>query len=280
MTSLHILREAVSQVSATRKYLIGLGDGEAVETVHMDFGKRQTVCISTQVGCAVGCSFCATGMMGLKRNLTAGEIVGQIHLLRHSLNLPISNIVFMGMGEPFHNYDEVMKATRLLTDSDGYGISMRRLTISTSGVVPAIRKFTLEDLPVKLAISLGSLDDSVRDQLMPINKRYPVKALFAALEDYARTTRHRITFEYVLLKGINDREEDVRMLRKRLGSLPSKLNLIVYNPTDSEFQGTPKDEFLRFYEHFLDAPFPVTFRQNMGTDIDAACGQLWTQAGQ
>jgi len=277
ITRMAVIREKRSRDGRTRKFLVKLEDDQKVEAVHMDFGSRQTVCVSTQVGCAVGCSFCATGRMGLIRNLTAGEIVGQIYLLRHQLKLEISNVVFMGMGEPFHNYEAVMKAVSILTADEGYGLSQRRITISTVGIIPGIERLSREILKPKLAVSLVSPREETRNRLVPINQRYPLRDLFAALARYAKTSRHRITFEYVLLQGVNDSPADARLVEEWLRPLPAKLNLIVYNPTGKDFQPSTKDTFKRFYEAFLKAPFPVTFRENMGTDIDAACGQLWTR---
>jgi 23S rRNA (adenine2503-C2)-methyltransferase len=278
VTNMRILKESHSQIEVTSKFLIQLEDGQSVEAVYMEFEERSTVCVSTQVGCAVGCPFCATGSMGLRRNLTAGEIVGQLHLLRKELQLQFSNVVFMGMGEPFHNYDAVMQALGIMTDPEGYGLSARRITVSTAGVIPRIRDFALAEVKAKLAISLSSPRNEIRDELVPLNRTYPLKDLFDALRFYASHTRHRITFEYVLLKGVNDSAEDARLLRKMLGQLPSKLNLIVYNETGGDFTSTSREDFIKFYERFLDAPFPVTFRENRGGDIEAACGQLWTRS--
>jgi len=278
VTNMRILKESRSQTEATVKFLMQLEDGQSVEAVYMEFEERSTVCVSTQVGCAVGCPFCATGRMGLRRNLTAGEIVGQLHLLRKEFQLQFSNVVFMGMGEPFHNYEAVMQALAIMTDPEGYGLSARRITVSTAGVIPRIRDFAHAQVKAKLAISLSSPRDEVRDELVPLNRSYPLKELFEALRYYASHTRHRITFEYVLLKGVNNSEEDARLLRKLLGQLPSKLNLIVYNETGGDFTSTSREDFINFYERFLDAPFPVTFRENRGGDIEAACGQLWTRS--
>lgn len=278
ITNMQILKESQSQTEATSKFLIQLEDGESIETVYMEFEERSTVCVSTQVGCAVGCPFCATGQMGLRRNLTAGEILGQLHLLRQELQLEFSNVVFMGMGEPFHNYDAVMQALEIMTDTEGYGLSARKVTVSTAGVIPRIRDFALAPVKAKLAISLSSARNEVRDKLIPLNRKYPLEELFEALRYYASHTRHRITFEYVLLKGVNDSAEDARLIRKILGQLPAKLNLIVYNETEGDFTSTSRADFIKFYERFLDAPFPVTFRENRGSDIEAACGQLWTRS--
>ncbi len=280
ITRLRVLQENRSRLDATRKFLIGLEDELSVEAVHMQFEERSTVCISTQVGCAINCPYCATGRMGLLRNLSVGEIVGQLHLLRHGLELPFTNVVLMGMGEPFHNYDAVMQALTIMCDAEGYGLSQRRLTVSTAGVAPRIRDFAVAPVKAKLAVSLSSPRDEVRDELVPLNRQYPLAELFAALEFYAARTRHRVTVEYVLLKGVNDTPADARFLRKRLGAIPAKLNLIVHNPATGDYPAATKEDFLPFYERFLDAPFPVTFRQNMGGDIDAACGQLWTRSNR
>ncbi|MBL7033198.1 MAG: 23S rRNA (adenine(2503)-C(2))-methyltransferase RlmN, partial [Candidatus Delongbacteria bacterium] len=278
VTAMQVRQESHSRLDSTRKFLMQLADDQSVEAVYMEFEGRNTVCISTQVGCAVGCPFCATGRMGLRRNLEPGEIIGQLHLLRHQLKLSFTNVVFMGMGEPFHNYEAVMQALAIMTDPEGYGLSARRITVSTAGVAPRIREFAEAPVKAKLAVSLSSPRDAVRNKLVPLNRRYPLAELFDALHYYAARTRHRITFEYVLLRGINDSAADAKLLRSLLGQLPAKLNLIVYNTTGEEYASATREDFIPFYERFLDAPFPVTFRENRGGDIDAACGQLWTRS--
>jgi len=267
-------RRVRSQVSNCEKFLFRLADGARVEAVWMGFEKRSTLCVSTQVGCALDCAFCATATMGFRRHLGAAEIVQQVLWVTSQDGLQLSNVVFMGMGEPLHNYDNVAEALRLLNDQRGLALSRRRMTVSTAGLVPQIRRMTADDLPCKLAVSLNAVTDEKRTRLMPINRKYPLDQLFAACKEWTERTGQRVTFEYILMEGVNDGPEDIRGLRARLSRLPSKLNLIYYNPTERGFRSSGQEIYQRFYDHLQNAPFAVTLRQNMGTDIDAACGQL------
>lgn len=267
-------RRVRSAVSNCEKFLFRLADGARIEAVWMGFERRSTLCVSTQVGCALDCAFCATATMGFRRHLSAAEIVQQVLWVNAQEGLQLSNVVFMGMGEPLHNYDNVARALRLLHDNRGLGLSRRRMTVSTAGLVPQIRRMAEEDLPCKLAVSLNAVTDEKRSRLMPINRKYPLDDLFAACKDWTERTGQRVTFEYILMEGVNDTREDIRGLRARLSRLPCKLNLIYYNPTERGFQSSGAEIYQRFFADLQTAPFAVTLRQNMGTDIDAACGQL------
>jgi 23S rRNA (adenine2503-C2)-methyltransferase len=263
-----------SQNSNCEKYLFELSDGNLIETVWMGFEKRNTLCVSTQAGCAFGCKFCATATLGLKRHLTNSEIMQQLFYVVGVLEKPVSNIVFMGMGEPLHNYDNVVLAIRQMNDMSGMALSRRRMTVSTVGLVPEIIRLAEEDVPCKLAVSLNAVFDSKRSELMPINRKYNLDSLFRACKTYTEITSQRVTFEYVLMEGENDKSLDLRELKARLSRLPSKLNLIHYNQTDRGFTRGTDILFKKFFDKMENAPFPVTLRQSMGTDIAAACGQL------
>jgi len=278
IVELEAVRRARSAVSDCEKFLFRLRDGLHVEAVWMGFERRATLCISTQVGCALGCSFCATATMGLKRHLTSAEIVQEVLWTTAQPGREITNLVLMGMGEPLHNYDQVVAALRLLNDPQGIGLGRRKMTVSTAGLVPQILRLAEEDAPCKLAVSLNAVDDAKRDALMPINRKWNLDALFAACKTYTELTGQRVTFEYILMEGVNDGPEDVRGLRGRLSRLPSKLNLIYYNPTERGYRSSGAEIYQRFFRELETAPFPVTLRRNMGTDIAAACGQLLVRA--
>ncbi|MBM3204581.1 23S rRNA (adenine(2503)-C(2))-methyltransferase RlmN [Candidatus Uhrbacteria bacterium] len=263
----------------TMKTILACADGKKIEAVlmcHED--ERNTVCISSQVGCAMACSFCATGTMGLKRNLTRDEIVEQvIHYARvlKAQGERVSNVVFMGMGEPMHNMDEVMAAIRVLNDQTGFCLGARHISISTCGVVPGILRLADEPLQVNLAISLHSAIDEVRSKIMPVNKAYPLVKLMDAVRIYMEKTNRKVMFEYLLLKGINDREQDAvalaNLLRNRLRL--SHVNLIKYHQTEA-FQGTERPDRIAFLDRLHELGIPATHRITFGEDIDAACGQL------
>jgi len=274
VVELDVLRRQRSLVSDCEKFLFRLPDGHKVEAVWMGFERRRTLCVSTQVGCALDCAFCATATMGFRRHLTAAEIVQQVLWVNAQPGLELSNLVFMGMGEPLHNYDNVARALRVLHDNRGLGLSRRRMTVSTAGLVPQIRQLCRDDLPCKLAVSLNAVHDELRSRLMPVNRKWPLDELFTACKEWTEATGQRVTFEYILMEGVNDRPEDIRGLRARLSRLPCKLNLIYYNPTERGFQSSGEAVYQRFFQELQTAPFAVTLRKNMGTDIDAACGQL------
>jgi 23S rRNA (adenine2503-C2)-methyltransferase len=284
------IEHIASSKDGTKKYLFGLGDGNRIESVLLkDETGRKTVCISTQAGCPLNCAYCATGQMGFKRNLAPSEIIGQVYLIAEK-NPDISNLVFMGMGEPFLNYDNVLESIRILTSNDGANFGQRKITISTCGIPEGIRKFADEKLQVRLAVSLNSANDKVRSRLMPVNRKYPLDLLHEAISHYQKKTGRRITLEYVMLDGVNDRHEDLKDLRKFCEGLDVHINLIPFNPFD-ETQGKPFDETqgkpfgkqfrpskLETIHHFLNglaaAKINAVMRRSKGTDILAACGQL------
>lgn len=276
-----VLQTQVSQ-DGTTKFLIQLGDGQTVECVTIVQGKYLTACLSSQVGCNVGCPFCATGLSGFRRNLTAAEIVDQFLIMQHAVQQGalrgfsshdrISRIVFMGMGEPLLNYDAVLKSIEILNRQ--VGIGLRRITVSTSGVLPGIRRLMEEERDYNLAISLHSVRPEVRDKLVPINRKYTLPELLALAKEYAEKTGRRITFEYTLLQGHNTSSEDARLLAQALKGIHCHINLIAYNPVDSPFQAPPRQEIQTFQAQVEAAGFPVTLRQNHGQDDMSACGQL------
>ena len=262
----------------TIKFRVELPQGGSVESVHMVQSERVTLCISSQVGCALDCDFCLTGRMGLQRQLTPGEIVGQVGAIRADRGLwerPF-NVVFMGMGEPLHNYDAVMAAIAILTDPDGFGLSRKRITVSTVGLAPAIERLAREPLRPRLAVSLNATDDAVRDRLMPVNRRYPLKRLLAACREYRRITGEAFTFEYVLLEGVNDREEDARRLISIVRRHGSRLNLIPFNPVPGWLPYRPpaRERVLALRDRLLAEGLAVSVRWSRGAGARAGCGQL------
>jgi 23S rRNA (adenine2503-C2)-methyltransferase len=262
----------------TVRYLLLLADGKEVEAVYMPEERRKTLCISTQAGCAVDCKFCLTGVMGFLRNLTAGEIVGQVLRLCNENHWPAGekvNLVFMGMGEPMLNYDNVLAAIRLLADPDGIGISTARMTLSTAGVVPGIERLGKEQMRPKLAVSLNAPTDEVRNRIMPINRKWPIAELLRACREFPLRSREKLTFEYVLLEGVNDSPEDAKNLARVVRPLPCKVNLIGLNPgPELPFQ-TPSDEVVLAFQQILKKAGVAAFiRKPRGRDIFAACGQL------
>lgn len=268
----------------TRKFLFDVGQGNAVETVFIPEAERGTLCISTQAGCALECAFCSTGRQGFNRNLSAAEIIGQLWQANRVLGaLPaeeriISNIVLMGMGEPLANFDQVVPALRLMLDDHAYGLSRRRVTVSTAGIVPAIDRLAAA-CPVALAVSLHAPNDGLRDVLVPINRKYPLRDLMAACSRYLEyAPRDFITFEYVMLGGVNDSDEHARQLVSLVSEVSCKFNLIPFNPfPGAGFNGSPVTRVRRFAEILSQAGFVTTTRKTRGDDIAAACGQL---AGQ
>jgi 23S rRNA (adenine2503-C2)-methyltransferase len=262
----------------TRKTLFKLFDGHLIETVLMRYDKRRTLCISTQVGCAMGCVFCATGQMGFKRNLSSGEIVAQVMYYArrlHAEHQKVTNIVVMGMGEPFHNYDNTMAAVDRLNDSDGFNFGARRFTISTVGLVPMIKRFANERRQVNLAISLHAADDALRLSMLPVNKRYNLDELLTACRDYVEKTGRRITFEWALINGVNDTPEQARKLGVLLKGLLCHVNAIPLNPTEGyKEKSTTRDRAMKFKEILEKSGVPCTIRIRRGIDINAGCGQL------
>lgn len=274
LNSLKILKVTGDRSAATRKFLLECQDGEKIEAVLMREQKRITICLSSQIGCALGCEFCATGTMGIIRNLTAGEIVAQYLLLLNESEKPITNVVFMGMGEPFLNYNNVIKAADLLNHSDGINLGARHITISTAGIVPQIRQFAKEKQRYKLAISLNSSTQEQRLNTMPIAKKYPIDKLIESVKDYYNARRKLVTFEYVLLAGENDSMLDAQRLINLIGNLPCKLNVIPYNEIGGKFKRPNDEKISDFLGNFSNAPFTVTTRWSKGADINAGCGQL------
>lgn len=257
----------------TKKYLFRLSDGESIEVVRipMDEG-RATLCISTQVGCAMGCQFCLTGTFGLVRNLTVAEIVNQVCAAQ--ADAPITNIVLMGMGEPLHNLNNVVAALQILFLDDGLGFGSRRVTLSTSGLVPEIKALA-EQVKVQLAVSLNASTDEVRDRLMPINKKYPLAVLIAACRDYTHKTRQTITFEYILISEVNDSLADAKRLVKLLHGLRCKINIIPFNEHEAADFKCPSEETITAFQSYLMQRQIITMRRaSKGQDISAACGQL------
>jgi 23S rRNA (adenine2503-C2)-methyltransferase len=270
-------------VDGTRRYLLRLEDSRTVEAVLMPEEDRRTVCISTQVGCAVGCRFCMTALMGLERNLTAGEIVGQVLEVARDNDLAVEgerlNIVMMGQGEPLLNLPDVVKATRILADPAGVGLSPRRITLSTSGIVPKMAELGREPVRPKLAISLNASTEEMRRELMPITRKYPLADLLAACRVYPLRPWERLTFEYVLLKGVNDSDADARRVVRLLANLNCKLNLIALNPGPEIPFETPATPRVTAFQEIVRRSLPCFVRQPRGRDVFAACGQLRRVAG-
>jgi 23S rRNA (adenine2503-C2)-methyltransferase len=275
------VRAETSAADGTRKWLLDVGTGNAVETVFIPEAARGTLCISSQAGCALECSFCSTGRQGFNRNLTADEIIGQLWLAnralgrRQGVERPITNVVMMGMGEPLANFDNVVAAMRLMLEDCAYGLSRRRVTLSTSGLVPAIDRLR-DTLPVALAVSLHAPNDRLRDELVPINRKYPIRDLLAACVRYIeKAPRDFIMFEYVMLDGVNDRPAHARELASIVADVPCKLNLIPFNPfPNSGYARSTAQAVTRFRDMLLEAGITTTIRKTRGDDIDAACGQL------
>lgn len=266
-----------SPASKTKKILLALEDGELVECVSIPARDRKTFCLSTQVGCAVKCSFCATGLSGFGRNLSPGEIVEQaLYFLREDdLGDASPNIVFMGMGEPFRNYDATIKAVRLLMNKDGLGIGARRITVSTVGEVDGIERFAQEDWQVRLSISLHAANDALRDKLVPLNRRYNIARLLEAVQSYTALSGRQVTFEWTLLEGVNDSERDAAELVERVRGMKASVNLIPHNPVKGVSYRAPSIRSCEsFRDHLTRSGVKATLRAERGGDIDAACGQL------
>jgi len=272
------LRSQRSEDGGTEKVLLGLADRQTIETVLMSYDGRQTVCVSSQVGCQLGCSFCATGVGGWNRNLSAGEIVEQVlyyaRLLKMSATT-VSHVVYMGMGEPFLNEDAVLRSIALLNDPTALNLGARRITISTVGIVPGIQRLTQQDLPVGLAVSLHAPTDELRAVLMPINRRYPLGTLLRACREYADKTRRRVTFEYAMIDGVNDGLAEADALGRLLHALLCHVNLIPLNPVpELPYRSSPHDRILAFERRLRERGVNATLRLSRGTDIQAGCGQL------
>lgn len=276
--SLPVVESLLGNVSSdTHKFVLRLRDGEVVECVSMRTERRLTMCLSSQIGCALKCSFCATGLMGLRRNLDAGEIVAQVMAMgeHHGWKDERFNLVFMGMGEPLVNYEPVVAAIRVLREPRGLNIGARRITVSTSGVVPQMRRLADEGLALGLALSLHATTDAVRDELVPINRKWPIAEVLETAREYGRKTGRRVTLEYTLIAGVNDSAEDAERLCAFARGLPSKINLIPYNPVPGLPWKRPSPESVTAFAESLYPRAPaVTVRNTMGGEIWAACGQL------
>jgi 23S rRNA (adenine2503-C2)-methyltransferase len=268
----------------TRKMRLVTSDGRSIETVLIPDGDKMTQCISSQVGCALDCQFCATAKLGLTRNLSAGEIVDHVYLAKALLadeqpGQRITNIVYMGMGEPLHNFDQVMQSLKILTSDLGANLSHRRITVSTVGLVPGIRKLGKQELRPNLAVSLNASCNEVRDEVMPINKKYPIEVLLQTLREFPLEKRRRITFEYVLLAGVNDSNEDAERVARLLRGMPCKLNIIPFNPHPLAPYKRPSPEAIdRFQMRVRELGLATYLRTPRGDDISAACGQLANRA--
>ena len=279
----NVKREELSS-DGTRKWLLDVGTGNAIETVYIPETDRGTLCISTQAGCVLDCAFCSTGKQGFNRNLSIAEIIGQLWWANHEIgkdtngNWPITNVVMMGMGEPLLNFDNTVSALRLMLDDNAYGLSRRRVTVSTSGIVPAMDRLR-EECAVALAVSLHAPNDDLRNVLVPVNRKYPLHELMAACQRYLeKAPRDFITFEYVMLEGVNDREKDARELIALVRDVPCKFNLIPFNPfPQAPYKRSGADAVRRFKDILMQADIVTTTRKVRGDDIAAACGQL---AGQ
>lgn len=276
------LQETNAEVGGTAKLLFKTQENHFIEAVLIPEGERQTLCISSQAGCPLDCKFCATGLMGYKKNLTSGEIIDQFFLASEKSSVPVTNIVFMGMGEPLLNYKEMVKALRIFGEEKTQGISLKKITVSTAGIAPKIREFAETGLKVKLALSLHSCFDDVRNEIMPINKKYSLDETIDAVHYYAKTTKTRITFEYVMLKNVNDRAEDIKALAKLVHRIPSKINVIPFNSLKhmnpdgiaATLEPTPSEEIEKFADALREKGVTVMVRNTQGNEIAAACGQL------
>lgn len=270
-----VVREQVSKVDGTHKYLWQLHDGDCVESVLMRYEHGNTVCVSTQVGCRMGCAFCASGLLGLKRHLSAGEILDQILFIQEDSGLPVNNIVLMGTGEPLDNYDNVLKFLHLVSCPDGINIGQRHISLSTSGLADRIEQLADEKLQITLSISLHAPDDESRSSMMPVNRSYPIERLMKACNYYFDTTGRRISYEYAMARGKSDRPWQAEMLAALLKGRPSHVNLIPLNPVkESPLQPSSPQAVRRFQQILQKHGVTATVRRKLGPDIDASCGQL------
>ena len=275
LTAPAVARKQVSAKDGTIKYLWRLGDGHCVESVLMRYHHGNTVCISSEVGCAMGCAFCASTRGGLVRRLLPSEMLDQVLFTQRDSGLPVSNIVLMGIGEPLDNYDNVRRFLTLVNDPEGMNIGMRHISLSTCGLVPGIDRLAGEDLQLTLSVSLHAPDDEVRSRLMPVNRRYPIDELLAACRRYFETTGRRISFEYAMIDGLNDTPEMANTLIRRLRGLPAHVNLIPLNRIEeSPLQPSARQAVAAFQKALTDAGITATVRRTLGSDIDASCGQL------
>jgi len=273
-----VVKTLLSSDHQTTKLLLQLHDQETIEAVVMRYARRNTACISAQVGCAMACKFCATGQSGFTRDLATGEIVDQVLTaarLLHGESAHLSNVVFMGMGEPLANYEATLEAIRILNDPRGFGLGARSFTVSTVGIIPGIRRLSQENLQVNLAVSLHTADETLRSQLVPINHRYPVAEIVRACRAYVRATHRRVTFEIALIGEVNDSDAHAKQVAEALHGILCHVNIIPFNAiAGSDWQSSP-NERVQAYAHIIESVgYPVTIRQSRGADIQAACGQL------
>lgn len=275
LANVKIVKKFVSQIDGTVKYVYELFDGEYIESVLMKYEHGYTVCISTQVGCRMGCSFCASGLDGLYRNLTASEMLAQITKAQIDNNIRVSNIVMMGMGEPLDNFDNSIKFLQLVSHDDGLNIGLRHISLSTSGVVSGIEKLAKYNFPITLSISLHAPNDKIRDSMMRVNKKWNVDTLLKACKEYQKVTTRRISFEYALIEGVNDTNECADELARKLKGIMCHVNLIPANPVkENSFKKPNTQKILRFKERLIYNGINATVRRTLGADIDASCGQL------
>ena len=279
--NLTIAEKYVSSIDETRRYLLQLDDGNFIESVLMKYHHGYTICISSQVGCAMGCAFCASTRGGKVRNLTAGEIIGQVLVVQNDLGERISNIVMMGIGEPLDNFDEVQRFLKTVNHSMGLHIGHRHISLSTCGLVPRIRELADMDLQITLSVSLHAANNEKRSQIMPVNRKYPIEELLDACRYYSKKTNRRISFEYTLIQGVNDTPEEAKSLRKLLKGMLCHVNLIPVNPVaGTGFQQSGRQSIERFRQILEQGGITATVRREMGADIQAACGQLRAKKNQ
>ena len=279
ISRMNISTQTISSDTSAVKYLFRLGDNKHIESVWMKEGAirtRNTICVSTQVGCPLGCTFCATAKMGWIRNLDAGEIVEQVLEIQKYRAEKATNIVFMGMGEPFLNYDNSIKAAQILSHPKGQAIAVRRITISTAGILPAIERFNREGHRYRLAISLNATESKLRSSIMPINKKYPIEKILAAAKIYAKTANRPLTFEYVLINGVNDTPADARRFLSLIKGIPCRINLIPFNSIGDKLSRPSPENVDNFYRTLKAGHRVVNLRWSKGTEVNAACGQLFT----
>lgn len=273
--NMDILKVLESKLDGTKKYLMALTDGNVIESVMMKYKHGNTVCVSTQVGCKMGCGFCASTIDGVVRNLTSGEIIGQVLSIQKDINERISNIVLMGSGEPLDNYEEVIKFLSIINDPSGLNIGMRNITLSTCGIVPKIIELAEKNLQITLAISLHAPNDELRNKIMPINKVYSIKKLLDTCKKYIKKTNRRVTFEYSLIRGVNDNLDNAVELSQILKGMLCHVNIIPLNEVDEmELKGSTRKKAFEFQKILKQNGIDATVRREMGSDIDAACGQL------
>lgn len=275
LRQLEILRVQWSTKDGTRKYLFGLGDGNTIESVFMKYKYGNSICLSSQAGCRMGCEFCASGMDGLRRNLTPGEMAGQLLTAERDTGERINHIVVMGTGEPFDNYENLLAFIRNIHEKEGAGISLRNITVSTCGLIPRIRDFAKDMKQVNLAVSLHSADSALRESMMPVNKSFPVDQLLEACREYTEETGRRVTFEYALVKGKTDTKEQIRLLAEKLKGMLCHVNLIPLNEVaETGFCGSNRKRAAEIASYLESRGIPATVRRELGSDIQAACGQL------